>query len=106
MTIKTSITHDGKELSTYKDLREWYLNKVAEHKRTDPGFNERKFSEAEEKLIRPFINELNPTDTKTRSFKKDLFEYLIRIIYDSQHPPMYPVRLPQDIFMDFKSWFN
>ncbi|MEP7168676.1 MAG: hypothetical protein ABI855_04845 [Bacteroidota bacterium] len=101
-----SLEHDGKQLSTIDEQKNWYENKIKKEKKSSPDFSERKFAEAERTNIENHVHVIVPTDTESRTFKKTLFDYLIKVVYNSLHTVLYPVRMPQDIFMGHLSWFD
>lgn len=106
MEQKLYIEHDGKQLRTLRELQDWYLNKIEDEKKANPEFNVRIFAEAERTNIQKVLHEINPTDNESRTFRKTLFEYVIKVIYNTLHTVMYPIRLPQDIFMGHLVWFD
>lgn len=100
------IEHDGKQLRTFNELKDWYLNAIKAKKKANPDFNECLMAETERQHVVTIINELIPTDNESRLFKKALFQYLINFLYSRAKSVFYPSRLPNDIFLEHLSWFN
>ncbi len=100
------IERDGNQLRTHRELQDWYLNKIKNEQSASPDFNVRRFAETERTNIQKVLHEINPTDNKSRTFRKTLFEYVVKVIYNTLHTVMYPIRLPQDIYMGHLVWFD
>lgn len=100
------IEHDGKQLRTFNELKNWFETTVKKEKKKNPEYNEKLLAETERQQVVTIINELIPTDNESRLFKKALFQYLINFLYSRAKSVFYPSRLPNDIFLEHLSWFN
>ncbi|MEO8148557.1 MAG: hypothetical protein ABI723_13005 [Bacteroidia bacterium] len=100
------IKDDNKSQKTLKELKRWYLDKIAEQKKIHKNFSELPFLEEERKHVLEILNSLKPVDNENEILINKLYFYIGSFLNLRLLPLLEKPDSAEEQFLSLEKWFE